>query len=1222
MKFKKELNSLILDTDSLSILIDKAAEIIDLINQSDDFDLIKNHLKETENYAILQQAASVSAYLDELSESVIFQFINYVLAFNAKKSTEKKADFHPLLIKLIALHLMDSLSQTNSDFYQFLSQPSGTQANFPFDVTFEPHIDVERKQVCYQFLFNPNDKTWQLLRYVPEKAEGKIINKKSDYIIKRTMGDLLTDMTPEDLNPFIKKSLTKTLQIYENFKQKTQQKKLIKKTFEIQAKNFSQEIENLYQRILKDLPQFEKIDIIHRTYFINVDKKAELMAKLLEVDGLFELKNNFLLVIFLSRSLKEKSQENLSEENLIENALLETHSSENPLLENLLAKDSIKNALLRADLLDLHYITEFPAMAFKKLSKFYFEQASQEQLANLEGYVLYQWVMSLSRDDFVKFRSEGKIKLDYPEYSHTLEELYEAFPQDFSSVLEDMICSGPTINIPNNKEILKYFVDLFFKYDGQWFNLIHYRKGDIYNKKMDLLDLAMKTDPEKTLSIINRLSKEDAKGNKNFPVELKAEEIATLISKSPQQASVLLDYKNILTSLKEDTVSFEPYGEIRHFDHLYKLMRGIPQSYSEKLLRNGLLFAEKGMPHFQYLSGLGAFGGKNPSAFIEPIFSMLHKNLSSSTFMNALSEGLVNNPKVNHLFFKEIFDINLSELAEVLIQFPTIKNLDLGLALNAENQQNIIQFFDKMKIINPELKYHINVELTKEKDQFEFLKNYLSQTDSKIVALTIISDDFRIRSKLLDNDKSSFKQFFDGCIEDICKNNSILQKITINGLSKPIFSFSQEDHKEYRFKKFPLFNTKLISIDTEDFSKPDEKDETTKLLLRNRNIHALNTISHKVRQFQNVLELLPWLSIKGLSAEIIVNIFDRLYYKHTLPNQVSPYISLLTSIEKAKMLKKDNEGYAFSQITNALREGENFLKSTSMNAYYRYKPQKKNIDKLEEFFDIATLQSRVIEAIIDWFLEDRRPDLSKMLSEFDSYSNKSATSLSKLPLVLELNGIANDNSNQASINYCKIKSDLNLYQKAISHSLKGLQIEASVAFQNSGPLDKPLLWKDVACKPFNGFELLTVLKQYSPHNDINLNLNWFKKLSSQIFTNFDDEESALFKKINTALQKYINQKEKPIDEQCDRHKHQHKNQLFELLKPENIKIYKESKPRLYHILEAQRERLANSISKCSVKILLKHSGLFSIHHEQKKSHEIGIITSVEEQINKRIAQLQ
>ena len=69
--------------------------------------------------------------------------------------------------------------------------------------------------------------------------------------------------------------------------------------------------------------------------------------------------------------------------------------------------------------------------------------------------------------------------------------------------------------------------------------------------------------------------------------------------------------------------------------------------------------------------------------------------------------------------------------------------------------------------------------------------------------------------------------------------------------------------------------------------------------------------------------------------------------------------------------------------------------------------------------------------------------------------------------------------------------------------------------------------------------------------------------------------------------------------QCDRHKHMHKNELFNLLRPESIAIFKDSNPRLYQILLLQRERLANSITKCSVKLQIRFFGLRSIQHETR-----------------------
>ncbi|MBA2711355.1 MAG: hypothetical protein H0U57_12285 [Tatlockia sp.] len=1205
MKLKKELTlkNLILDTENLAQFINKAASHIDVINQSNDLELIKQELKEPENYAILKQVAELSDYLDELSGSVAVKFIDYVMDHKINPSDSQETS--PLLNYLIAAQLMYTLYESNQDLYNLFSQPVENMSRLPFDVSYEPHLNPERDKVIYQFQFNPQKGSWDLYRFLPGNSEGEIINTEKNYVISKQMKTWLNGITPETLNPFIQKCLFKTIESTENYKQKKEQKKLLKKTFDLHINELSSKIENHYQSILKNVPELNKINFIHTTFFENVEKKPKLMVDLLLVDGIFELKNNFNLISFLAKSIEWDQ------------------------LKALLDKESIQNALLKADFYALHVFSENFPIGLSKLSKIYFEKASKEQLNNLEGYLLSQWAKSLSKDDFVKFRKEGKIRLEYPEYSHSIVELYKNFPEDFSNILEEMISSGKSIgDLPRDAEIFKHYVDLFLKYKGEWFNLIPYRKGDVYNHRADLLAAAMQTNPEKTVEIIKSLSVKDSLGNNNFPASFNAEEIAKIIAKSPLNACVLLDYKNILDSLRDDSFSFKPYGKIRHFDHIYQLLRGLPASYGEKLLRNGLLFPEKGMPHFHHLSGLGLFGGKNPSGSIEPIFSLLYKNLPCSTFMDAVSEGLEKNSRVNRLFFMDIWNINLMDLSKVLIKFDSIKDVEIALELIPDNRKSIIQFFDGMKKTNPELKFHIKVKLSRNKDEFEFLKNYLTETNSQIITLTIIPEDYWVKSKLLDKKKPEFKQFFDNCLKTISENNPFLQKISINGLSKSMFS---ENSEEYQFKELPLFNTKIFAIDnTDGFHKLDKNEQSGKLLLRNKNIHALYDISTKIRHFQNVLELLPWLQIKGLPAEIMVKIFDRLNYQHSSSKKFSPYLSILKTIENSKKLEEEaKEGHFISQLASGLIKMEGLLKVKSMEAYYRYKPQNENIDILEKFFDFEKLQNRVVEAITDWFIEERRPDLPELLSQFDLLSkaltNLNAPShftkeLSKLPLVLELDGIPTLDSNQASLDFCSVKSDLQNYQKAIKNSLKNQQNEAVIALQCHGPLKKAL-WKDLSLKSFDGIEMLAVLKQYDPHKDVYQSSNWLKKIGSHIFKDLDSTEKVLFNKILVALNKYLNQKEKPIEKQCDKHKHQHKNHLFELIKPENIEIYKESKPRLYQILETQRERLANSISKCSVKILLKHSGLFSNLHEQKKAIDKEAASTYEEQINNRIAQL-
>ena len=51
MKYKEELIQLILDKEKLSSILDRASEILEIFNQSNDVELIKQELTKPEHYA-------------------------------------------------------------------------------------------------------------------------------------------------------------------------------------------------------------------------------------------------------------------------------------------------------------------------------------------------------------------------------------------------------------------------------------------------------------------------------------------------------------------------------------------------------------------------------------------------------------------------------------------------------------------------------------------------------------------------------------------------------------------------------------------------------------------------------------------------------------------------------------------------------------------------------------------------------------------------------------------------------------------------------------------------------------------------------------------------------------------------------------------------------------------------------------------------------------------
>lgn len=1211
MQYKEELINLILNPEQLDILLSKAAEIIDVINQSDDLSIIQQALTLPENYAILKQVASISDYLDQIAECVVWDFIEYVLKKKADELSISEQDY--LQKTLLALHLMHYLYQSNKELYEVFSQLKSDSNKTNFDVVFEQKNDEKIEKITYQFLFDPQKNVWLLKQYFPGVPEGKMVE---DRYVLGCVEDSLRHMTPTTLNPFIKKSLFSPLQYCTERHEEKQRKRF----FRHQSDGLYPQIKKDYECVSQGMLIFSKLNIIHTVYFNNAKDKPMLMARLLLVDGLFELRNTFKLISYLSYHVKWS------------------------LIEDLLEKEPIKKAFLDADTLGLYDIEE-NCKDLKKLSEFYFEHASLDQTENLKGHLLYSLVLLLSKDDFIKYRNQGKIRLEYPRHCQSLEKLYDAYPTEFQTVLEDMITSGNMINeIPSKEEILNHYLNLFFKHDGAWFNLIRDRENRYSNHKADLLNLAMKTDPQKTVAIIKAMAQEDSQGNQYLPIALDAKEIATLISQSPK-ACVLLDYDNILETLRQDMFSFEPYGKIRQFDLLYKIIQDIPAIYGEKLLRSGLLFAEKGMPHFQHLSGLGDFGGKNPSDYIHCNFGLLYTALPVPTFMSALAEGLTHNLNVNRLFLKDIFEINLLALAVVLQKFQTIKHLEIALDLNEQNQLNIIKFFALLRETNPGLNYHVQIALGNNKEHLIFLKNYLSQHDDQIITLTIIPGNFWIKSLL--NEDASFKQFFDDCIKEICQNTYSLRQINMDEFSKKSI-FRMDDDPTYQFEQLPSYSTQLFAIG----SPENIVSETEKRLLRNRNIYALNVISSELRHLQNVLELLVWFTMYGLPAEIVLDIFDRLKYQHELPTNLSPYISILNAIKKSRSQQAENNDSPLARIAHKVEELETFVKSTTMQAYYRYKPYKKNINDLETFLNLNKLQEEVVGVITDWFCSDEY--LPKLLGELKCiglinqglslettngfllqteqqlFVEKIFSLMSQSPFILALDGIPLEASCQTMESFSELNNKLNLYQKAVSHSLKLLQREAFVDLQCYGPLSNFLQWKDLSSQLYDGVEFLNVLEKYDADKDLPMGSSFlmscqnivhsiFSKESTKLI-HFSSEENMLFGNIVLALQKYLLQKAKRKDQQCDRHKHMHKNTLFNLLAPEKIAIFKDSNPRLFLILQIQRERLAASLSKCSVKLMLRHSGLFSSSHQVKKVLDAPIISDYEKQITAFVTQ--
>ncbi|MBA2650728.1 MAG: hypothetical protein H0U73_00450 [Tatlockia sp.] len=1179
MRYKEELIQLILDNEKLGSILNQASEILNIINQSDSVDLIKLELKNPENYAILKQSADISNYFDVLGNLGVIDFTKYVL-----RKMDLSEKLSSLETQFLTIHLMNHFFHNNKDLYEVLSLKKSNENCSTFDVVYEPKIYQKIDQVRYQFLFDLQNNSWKLHRFAPGNSEPEII---TDDYVKRDMSIVLANIQPETLNPFLKKKLYSSLEIYENRYFQNQQKTLIKEVFKNKAQELIPLIKQFVEEISLNSNLINKIHCIQDTYFKNAISKPELMSKLLLEKDIFTLKNDFSLISELSEHVEWTR------------------------IEELLQKEWIKLSLLDAQWGDL-YTLERAEKDLSSLSQFFFKNVSKEKLKKLDVNCLKKWVLALSEDDLVKYMNEGKIELEYPpSYSDFIEELYKAYHRQFPTILEKMISSGKIIHdIPRDKKIQQCFVNLFLKHDGQWLNLIYQEKRKrnslSFNHKADLLSLALGIYPEKTLAIIKAHSLQDSKGESYFHMDLNAEEITNLIKQAPEHACVLLDYKNIIETLKQDTISYKPYGKLRRFDLLFSILRGIPENYTEKLLRSGILFPEKGMPHFQHLSGLGAFGGRNASGCINNILERVYQVLPCSTFMSALSEGLVHQ-NVNHLFLKEVFEINLMELAKVLSQFQNIKYLDLALSLKEENQNNIIEFFKILRETNPDLNYHIQVKITHDTEELVFLTNYLSQSDDQIISLTFSVEDFWIRAKLLDKDDPSFKNFFDKAIEEICENNFILRQISINGFSESIFS--RNESAGYCFSNFPSYNTSLFSINSTDALSSLKEDSDTKIdLKRNRALQALKVLSNEINHFQNILELLPWFELSGLSAEIIVKIFEELKYQHRLSTATPPYQKILESIQKLKLEPSENNNDSFAELEHGINKAKNFLKVSSMAAYHRYKPHKEDIHTLRQYLQMDKIHERVVKAISDWF-SDERPNLPLMLDQFKVVNkiiaNLSSTDFprintvrSDLPFIYEMDGIPLKND-KASEHICEIRNTLHHYQKAISRCAKSLRRDAYFEFQCKGPLKNSLHWKDYSAQSFDGVEFLAVL------------------MNDAIFSKFSEKESCLFNQITEELKLYLLQKEKSKEKQCDKHKHLHKNELFNLLRPESTVIFNDSNPRLYQIFQLQRERLANSITKCSVKLLLSYSGLYSSQHEKKKLWDEEIVSKYKKEIKKK-----
>ncbi|MBA3537120.1 MAG: hypothetical protein H0T84_11005, partial [Tatlockia sp.] len=457
MKYKEELNQLILDKEKLGSILNKASDILDVLNQSDDLELIKEELTKPEHYSCLRQAADISDYFVEVGDSVVIDFID-----NASSQLDLSEKLSSLDIKFIAIRLMGHLYHNNKELYDFFSQKKSNKVSSTFDVVYDPHFD-KVETIKYQFLFDSQNNSWQVQRFSPELPKGEII---TDWYALKTIEIVLANIRPETLNPFLKNALHFSLQTLEDSYQRQQQDNQIEQSHTNQGIELIPLIKKFCDEEFPSKDLMDKIDILHRSFFNNAQSKPELMSKLLLEEGIFELKNKFSLISFLANYAKWTE------------------------IEKLLEKDSVKRSLLNGDYYDFHTLQE-SKMDLSTLCKFFFEQANQEQLKNFDVNSLHQWILALSGDELIKYINEGKIKLEYPRYCYFIEDLYKAYPAHFQTILDLMLASGHIISdIPRDNEIQKCFMKLFLKHDGQWLNLISHQKRDVYNHKADLLLLA------------------------------------------------------------------------------------------------------------------------------------------------------------------------------------------------------------------------------------------------------------------------------------------------------------------------------------------------------------------------------------------------------------------------------------------------------------------------------------------------------------------------------------------------------------------------------------------------------------------------------------------------------------------------------------------------------------------------------------------------------------
>lgn len=1180
-----DLMNFILNTNQSGELINKSSQILKALDQSDHFETIVDWLTHPEHLASLKQLASIHQYIGQVGKSVFFDFTRYVLEEINKDSKE---EISHLLIALIAIRLMHDLHQSDRDLYNsFAVRENHEQASF--DMRFEP-VTGKVNQLTYQILFDDTASQWRVKRFSTENNDGQ---NTDDCQLEDLMENIFSHLRPEALNPFVKKTLHLALQSFENKIQNKQSGKNLKTLFESQYNKLGAKIRKYSLEMSANLPNYHDINCI-RTYFENLRKKPKVMAKLFLQDGLFELVNDFVFIKYLIQHL------NLAD------------------LKSLLEKTSIKLAFLQADI--SHFSQHTPKPSLELLASQYFAHASQDQLAQAKTYWLSELAMALPKEDFIQHLNQGKIQFEYLELSHYQVALYKKYPEHFESILEGMLASGKIIHeLPRdekysedetNRNILRHYVKLFFKHKGRWFHLLSPR-ATYFNYRFALLGYAMKIDPRQTLDIMDTLAYVDANGNKILPIDINAQGISDLISKYPESSFVLLDYANIINTLRNDSFEVEPYGKIRHFDYLSKILHCTPSVYVEKLLKSGILFAEIGMPHYHHFSGFGFFAGKNPGAFVSLNLQTAHDKLPSATFMSALREGLVNNRNINRLFLKEIINIDLISLAEILQGFHHIKHLELSLPLHEENQINIIKFFDIMKKTHSHLHYHLQLQLSRTIKPLKFITDFICNNDINIKSLVIVPVDTWVKMILTNDKKPKLKNAVDACIKRICENNLSLHQISMNGLSKSRLRFlSGEDEQGYSFTQFPEYNIQIYSMDdTEPASRQENDTETAKLLFRNRNIKALRSVSDTILHFQIILELLPWLKLRQLPMDIIFYLFDILKFQHTMPSKIPHYQAIKHTIEKRQKQVEQNE-IDLGNIASSLACAQTMVQSANLHAKYRFKPHKKHIDGLHQFLNIGKIQEEVITVIGNWFCRDT--------SQFPDTIRLNRFQLSSHPLICELDGALYKGIDKAGMEFAVMVDKLNTYQKAITTCMKERTRQAYIAFQCHGPLQHVSYWTHLASQGFDGYELLMVLENYHQHQDIYKSDHFLKDNYNKVFTHFNGDESKLFKKIMTSLNKYLKQKDLPRDKQCDRHKHLHKSALFELIKPDNIAIFKKSKPRLYYILRAQRERLALSIATCSVKLTLRHHGLFSFHHQQNKIRNTAVTEDYKEQINKCI----